>query len=68
MRKNMGTIDKVLRILAAIVIAVLYFTHVITGILAIVLLVFAAAFIITSLISNCPMYPLLGINTRKKEE
>ena len=63
----MGTIDKALRILAAIIIAVLYFTHVITGVLAIILLVFAAAFILTSLMSICPIYPLLGINTRKKD-
>jgi len=67
MKKNMGTIDKALRILAAIIIAVLYFTHVITGVLAIILLVFAAAFILTSLMSICPIYPLLGINTRKKD-
>ncbi len=67
MTKNMGTLDKALRIVAAVVIIALYFTNVISGVLAIVLLVFAGVFILTSLISTCPLYPLLGMNTRKKE-
>lgn len=68
MKKNMGTIDKTIRIFAAVIIALLYFTGVISGILAIILLVFAVMFIVASLIGFCPIYPLLGINTRKKEE
>ena len=64
----MGTIDKTIRIFAAAIIALLYFTGVISGILAIILLVFAVMFIVTSFVSFCPMYPLLGINTCKKEE
>ena len=67
MKKNMGTVDKSLRILVAAIIALLYFTKVITGTLAIVLLVIAVIFIVTSLFSNCPLYPLIGLNTRKKE-
>jgi hypothetical protein len=67
MKKNMGTIDKVIRILVAIVVAVLYFTHVISGTLGIILLVLAGVFVITSFISFCPLYTLLGINTAKKE-
>lgn len=67
MKNNMGTKDKVIKTIAAVIIVVLYFTHVITGILAIVLLVVAAVFVLTSLISNCPIYPLFGINTRKKK-
>ena len=67
MKKNMGTFDRALRIVAAVVIIALYFTNVISGVLAIVLLVFAGIFILTSLISNCPLYPLFGMNTRKKE-
>ena len=66
MKKNMGTTDKTLRIFVVAIIVLLYFTKVITGTLAIVLLVFAAIFIVTSLFSVCPLYPLLGINTRKK--
>lgn len=67
MKPNMGTVDKAVRILAAVVIAVLYFTNMISGTLAIVLLVFAGVFIATSMISFCPLYWPLGISTRKKE-
>jgi hypothetical protein len=68
MKKNVGTIDKVIRILIAVVIAVLYFTHVISGVLGIVLLVLAAVFVLTSLISFCPIYFPFGLSTAKKEE
>jgi len=67
MKKNMGTIDKVIRILAAVVIAILYFTHLISGTLAIILLIVAGIFILTSLVSFCPIYLALGIKTCKKE-
>ncbi len=67
MKPNMGTADKVLRILAAIVIAILYFTNVISGTLAIILLVLAGVFILTSFISFCPLYLPFGISTRKKD-
>jgi hypothetical protein len=66
MKRNIGTIDKVIRILLAGAIAVLYFTHVITGTLGIVLIAVAALLVITSLISFCPLYFLLGINTGKR--
>ena len=66
MKKNMGTIDKVVRILAAVVIAILYFTNVISGTAAIILLVIAAIFIITSFMSFCPLYLPFGISTIKK--
>jgi hypothetical protein len=68
MKKNMGTVDKTLRVLAAAVIALLYYTEVISGTVAIVLMVFAIIFVITSFISICPLYPLFGINTGKKEK
>lgn len=66
MKKNMGTIDKVLRILVAAVIAGLYFANIISGTVAIVLLIVAGAFIITSFMSFCPMYLPFGISTRNK--
>ena len=66
MKKNMGTFDKAIRILAAIVIPILYFTNVITGITAIIMLVFAGIFILTSFMSFCPLYLPFGINTGKK--
>ncbi|HOW41958.1 MAG TPA: DUF2892 domain-containing protein [Bacteroidales bacterium] len=67
MKKNMGTIDKVLRILAAVVMLVLYFTGVITGALGIFLIVLSVVFVITSLISFCPLYVPFGWNTGKKK-
>ncbi len=67
MKINMGTIDRVARILVAVAIGIAYFTNIISGTLAIVLLVFASIFILTSLISFCPLYLPLGISTRKKE-
>lgn len=68
MKKNMGTIDKVIRILIAVVIAILFFTKVITGVLGIILIVLAAIFVITSLISFCPLYFPFGINTGAKKK
>jgi hypothetical protein len=68
MKKNIGTIDRIIRILVAVVIAVLYFTHVISGIAAIILLIVAGIFIVTSLLSTCPIYLTLGIGTLKKKD
>lgn len=67
MKQNMGTIDKVVRILVALVIGGLYFANQISGTTAIVLLVVAGIFILTSFISFCPLYFPFGISTRKKE-
>ena len=66
MKSNIGTIDKVIRILVAVAIAVLFFTNVITGTLGIILIVVAALLVITSFISFCPLYVALGINTGKR--
>ena len=63
MKKNMGTIDKVIRILIVIAIAVLYSQEIISGTLAIVLGVVAAIFLLTSLVGFCPLYKLVGMNT-----
>lgn len=68
MKKNMGTTDRILRILAAVVIAALYLMHLISGTLAIVLLIIAGIFILTSFISFCPLYLPFGISTRGKKE
>lgn len=67
MKKNIGSIDKIIRILSAIVIAILYFAGVISGTLAIILLVIAALFIVTSFISFCPLYFPFGLSTRGKK-
>ncbi len=66
MKANMGTADKVIRILVAVVIAALYFMGIITGTLAIILMVLAVVFVATSFLSFCPLYLPFGISTKKK--
>lgn len=68
MKKNMGSSDKAIRIIAAIVIAILYFTNVITGTLAIILGVIAIVFLLTSVMGFCPGYIPLKFSTLKKTE
>ncbi len=63
----MGNIDKAARILAAVIIAILYFTGSIAGTTAIILLVVAVIFILTSFVSFCPLYAPFGISTLKKD-
>jgi uncharacterized membrane protein YobD (UPF0266 family) len=68
MKKNMGTVDSIIRILIAAVIITLYVTNVITGTMAIVLFALAIVFILTGFIRFCPLYLPFGINTCKKDE
>lgn len=63
MKKNVGTIDKALRLGVALLIAVLYFLDIITDTTAIVLGVLAIVFAITAFINFCPIWAALGINT-----
>ena len=68
MKKNMGTADRIIRTTVAVVIAILYFTNVIsTGTLFIVLAVIAGIFLVTSAVSFCPLYAIFGIKTCKTE-
>ena len=67
MKKNMGTIDIAIRLVIAAIVIILYFTHVISGTIAVILLIFAGVFILTSLLSFCPLYLPFGINTRGKK-
>lgn len=64
MVKNMGNADRLIRLAIVVVIAVLYFTDMITGTLAIVLGILAVVFLATSLIGWCPLYRVLGLSTR----
>jgi hypothetical protein len=68
MKKNMGTADRVIRVLLAIVVAVLYFTDQISGTVAIILGLFALIFLLTSLISFCPLYVPFKFSTKKAEK
>ena len=63
MKKNMGTADRIIRIILAAVVGFLYYNGTITGTLGIVLLVLAGVFVLTSLIGFCPLYKLVGLNT-----
>ncbi len=65
MKKNMGTADKTIRILIAVAVVILYFTNTISGALGIILMIFAFIFVLTSLVSICPLYSILGISTDK---
>jgi hypothetical protein len=67
MKANMGTTDKVLRILAAILIGVLFLMEQITGTEAIILMAVAVIFIATSFLSFCPLYIPFGISTKKNK-
>lgn len=65
MNKNMGTADKTIRIIVALVVAWLYFSGKIPGTLGIVLLIIAIVFVVTSLVSRCPAYLPFKFSTRK---
>jgi Protein of unknown function (DUF2892) len=63
MKKNMGSADKIIRLIIAAVIAFLYYNQTIGGTLGLVLLIFAGVFVLTSFISFCPLYAIFGFNT-----
>jgi hypothetical protein len=66
MTKNMGVVDRVVRLLAAVLVVVLYLTHVISGPLAIVLGVIAAVLVLTSFVGVCPAYLPFKLSTLKR--
>lgn len=65
MKPNMGTADRIIRLILAVIFAVLYFTNTVSGTLGIILLVLAVVFVATSAISFCPLYVPFKISTRK---
>ena len=67
MKKNMGSADKIIRISIAVIIGLLFALNVISGILAVVLLVLSGIFIVTSFVSFCPLYTPFNISTRKED-
>lgn len=66
MKQNVGNLDRIVRLLAAVLIGILYFTGVISGTLAVILLVVAGIFIVTSFLNFCPLYFLFGLSTNRK--
>jgi hypothetical protein len=67
MKKNVGTADRIIRIAAAVIIAVLYFTNIISGTLAIILGLLAVIFLLTSAMSFCPIWFSLKVSTKKSD-
>ncbi len=67
MNKNMGTTDRTVRIIAALAVGILILTGTLTGLLAIILGVLAVVFVLTSLVSFCPLYAPFKFSTKKKE-
>ena len=67
MKTNMGTIDRIIRICLAAVVALLFLQDMISGIAAVILGIFAAVLAVTSLIGFCPLYVPLGMNTARKK-
>lgn len=63
MKKNMGNADRIIRILLAAVFTVLYFTGTVTGTFGMILLILGGVFLFTSVLSFCPLYTLIGLNT-----
>ncbi len=68
MKVNMGTLDRALRIVLALVIGFLYYKGIIHGTFGIVLLVFAVTFLLSAFVGFCPLYVPLKINTAKHKE
>jgi hypothetical protein len=66
MKKNLSNTDRGIRLLVAAVLVMLYFSGTVTGVFGIIALVLAAIFTLTSLISFCPVYTLLGLNTKSR--
>lgn len=67
MKQNMGIVDRILRVVVALVVGVLYAMHIISGTLALVLGVVALVFIATSVMGFCPLYLPLNLSTKGKK-
>ena len=63
MKKNLGNIDRIIRVLFAVIVSVLFFTNVVTGTLGIVLIIIGGVLLATSFINFCPIYSIFGINS-----
>jgi hypothetical protein len=68
MEKNIGKIDKTIRIIAALILAVLAVSGTISGALGVILIILAAVLLITAFVGSCPLYTLLKISTKETDE
>ncbi len=63
MKRNMSNADRIIRVLIAGLLAYLYFSGIVAGTLGLVLVILAGVFVLTSLVSFCPIYPIFGLST-----
>jgi len=68
MKNNMSAYDKLIRLVVSIVLIILYYKHIVAGTIGIICLVVALILTITSLIGFCPIYKILGLNTRTPQK
>ena len=68
MKKNMSSADRIIRLVISAILVALYFTNIIGGTVGLILLILAAVFTITSIISFCPLYSIFGISTCSKKQ
>ncbi len=68
MKKNMGITDRTIRILVAVAIVILWLAGIIAGTLAVILLIVAVIFVLTSSLSFCPIYRVFGISSKTTKE
>ena len=68
MKTNMGSLDKAIRIVLAIIFSLLYITKLVEGTFGIVLLALGGVLLLTSIISFCPLYALLGLSSAKSKK
>ncbi len=66
MKSNMGSTDRIIRLIVSVLVLILFMTDVISGTLGWVLIAIAAIFTLTSMINFCPLYTILGVNTKNK--
>jgi hypothetical protein len=68
MKQNMGSVDRIIRIIVAAALAWLYFSGTVMGTIGLILVVLGGIFVLTSLIGFCPLYTIFGIRTSPKKE
>jgi hypothetical protein len=68
MKKNLGTADRIIRLIVAVIFAVLYFGQYVTGTFGIILLVLGVVFALTAVINFCPIYAIFGLSTCEKSK
>lgn len=68
MKANIGSTDKIARIILAIIFILLYFLHIVTGVAGLIFLILAIVFLLTAFLNFCPIWHFLGISTTKKTD